>query len=550
MKHLYFLLLLLCINIQFSLAQQQTVGLFQNDSTAFNGYTLIASFDSEPAFLIDNCGLIVNSWTSSIYRPNASVYFTNQGELVRSCAVAPLFQANSPNGRIEKYDWDDNLIWSYNITDPTIQQHHDIEVLPNGNILVLAYDYKTNTETINAGRNPNVLFNELWSEKIIELQPVGNDSAVIVWEWSVWDHLVQNFDPSKSNYGDIAQHRELIDINYTALAGGNKDWIHANAIAYNPDLDQIVISARNFHEFWVIDHSTTTQEAAGHIGGNAGKGGDLLYRWGNPVTYGFEEDYEQQLHGQHNVQWIPNGYKDGGKFILYNNGLNLPQWISTVEVINPPVDASGNYTFTANQPFGPDTAEWSFESPLYSDFMSGVQRLPNGNTLICNSPYGHIMEIDTFKNTVWEYISPVKLNGIIAQGTNPGNNTLFRAERYAPNHPGLIGRTLTPTEPIEINPLPSNCVIYPNATSTSRLEELSNIRIIQNPIYSNLNIENALNQTVQVQVFNLLGQLMWEVSTNNANIQVDASRWGKGMYIVVLTSEEKGIRWKQSIIKM
>src|SRR5258708_35448465 len=60
------------------------------------------------------------------------------------------------------------------------------------------------------------------------------------------------------------------------------DWTHANAVFYNAALDQVLLSVRNFSEFWIIDHGTTTQQAAGHTGGKLGRGGDLLYRYGNP----------------------------------------------------------------------------------------------------------------------------------------------------------------------------------------------------------------------------------------------------------------------------
>jgi hypothetical protein len=58
-----------------------------------------------------------------------------------------------------------------------------------------------------------------------------------------------------------------------------------NSIDYNPDLDQIALSVKGNSEAWIIDHGTTTAQAAGHTGGRRGQGGDLLYRWGNPLTY-------------------------------------------------------------------------------------------------------------------------------------------------------------------------------------------------------------------------------------------------------------------------
>ena len=99
----------------------------------------------------------------------------------------------------------------------------------------------------------------------------------------------------------MAKHPELIDLNFrlSQVSGSayepSSDWMHSNGIDYNPELDQIVLSARNFSEVWIIDHSTTTAEAAGHGGGKSGKGGDLLYRWGNPRAWRTGTRDDQQL---------------------------------------------------------------------------------------------------------------------------------------------------------------------------------------------------------------------------------------------------------------
>jgi hypothetical protein len=80
-----------------------------------------------------------------------------------------------------------------------------------------------------------------------------------------------------------------------------------NSVSYNAKLDQILISVRSFNEFWIIDHSVTTKEAAGHTGGRSGKGGDLLYRWGNPSAYRAGKTSDQKLFAQHDAHWIPEG---------------------------------------------------------------------------------------------------------------------------------------------------------------------------------------------------------------------------------------------------
>ena len=526
------------------------MGLFQNDNTSFNGYTLIAPFNSFETYLIDNCGFVVNKWENSTYQAGAWTYLLEDGSIMRTCRVQGNFMTGGSGGRLEQYDWDDNLVWSYDIADSTQQQHHDIEILPNGNILVLSFDFRTNAEAIAAGRDPNLLQSDLWSEKIIELQPVGTDSAIIVWEWYLWDHLIQNFDNQQQNYGNIVSYPELIDLNYAGIGGAGQDWIHANSIDYNEDLDQIVISARNYHEIWVIDHSTTTAEAAGHTGGNSGKGGDILYRWGNPKTYSKDEKAEQVFFGQHDAHWIPKGYRDGGKIMVYNNGLDYDSLESRVQIIAPPVNQNGNYFFQQDSAYLPKVVDWSYTTPNYSDFVSGAQRLENGNTLICDGPLGIIIELDTLEKVVWHYVSPTGLNGNInSQGNYPSNNTLFRAERYSPFYPAFTGRTLTPTAPIELNPLPSNCVIYFPVNTEPKWQTLD-IRLIENPVTDVLRIQNTFNHTIDLKVVDMMGRVVLSDHTTDALLNYHTQNWGKGVYFIIAIDEANNTLYRQQFIKL
>jgi len=237
--------------------------------------------------------------------PGLSVYLLEDGSLLRTCRISnSIFSGGGSGGRVEKKDWNNNLLWSYDFSSSAYYQHHDIEPMPNGNILVLCWEYKSLIDVILSGRDPSSLAdNELWPSYILEVQPQGNNGINIVWEWHLWDHLVQEFDPSKPNYGIVANHPELLDINFYK-GNGKKDWLHCNSIDYNQQLDQIVIGSKTLNEFYIIDHSTTTAEAATHSGGNSGKGGDILYRWGNPESYNNGTATDQKLFGQHNVHWI------------------------------------------------------------------------------------------------------------------------------------------------------------------------------------------------------------------------------------------------------
>src|SRR5262249_17725952 len=147
----------------------------------------------------------------------------------------------------------------------------------------------------------------------------------------------------------IVAKKEELDklraIGYVGAAGpGGKpapvraDWLHCNSLSYNAEFDQIMVSSPEFNEIWIIDHSTTTAEAASHAGGRSGKGGDLLYRWGNPRAYRAGTVKDQRLFYQHNAQWIPRGFPGEGHLLVFNNGRRRPGGAhSTVDEIILPV---------------------------------------------------------------------------------------------------------------------------------------------------------------------------------------------------------------------
>ncbi len=443
----------------------RTVGLILNTNQASQGYTLFAPKHNTATYLIDNKGQVVHAWTGSKYEPGQSVYLLENGHLLRACMTrGQLGTGGGEGGRIEEYDWDDNLVWEFDFSNDQVMQHHDIEPLPNGNILLLAIEKKSYDETIAAGFDPDNLNWEIWRkgqmlpDSVFEIKPTYPSGGEIVWEWHVWDHLVQDFDPAKSNYGAVATHPELVD-----AAGIGREismfWNHMNSIDYNPNLDQIMLSVRGNSEIWVIDHSATSAEAAGHSGGKSGKGGDLLYRWGNPAAYQTGSTANQQLFDQHDAQWIEPGLPGAGNILIFSNG-NQRKY-SSVEEIVPPLEANGNYTLAAGSAFGPSGPLWHYQannpSDFFSEAISGMQRLPNGNTLIDDGVHGVFFEVTPTGQIVWVYINPVINTGPLAQdGTPPLDhrghqlNAAFKIHRYTPAYPGLVGRDLSPSGPLEI----------------------------------------------------------------------------------------------------
>ena len=305
------LLLLFCFPL-LSLAQQ-TVGLFSNQPTSYNGYTLFNSFGSTTTYLIDNCGTKVYEWNSN-YSPAASVYLLENGNLLRTNRFdSTTFSFGGSGGGIEILDSSSNVIWQYEVNSDSTLAHHDLEVLPNGNILILAIESISAQEADDYGSTINA---DRYSEMIIEVDP---STSQIVWEWHAWDHLIQDIDPSLPSYGIISEHPKRININY-AFDGTDPDWLHANSLDYNSDLDQIIINSPTFNELWIIDHSTTTAEAADSIGGFSGNGGDILYRWGDPQAYNRGDTLDQVFEFQHDAHWIPSGLPDEGKIMIFNNG--------------------------------------------------------------------------------------------------------------------------------------------------------------------------------------------------------------------------------------
>lgn len=409
------------------------VGEFWSDEEAFEGYTLFSPVISLNTFLINNSGEVVHTWESR-FKPALSVYLLENGNLIRTAfpGFNPRFWGGGIGGRVEIIDWNGTVVWEFEYTNSEHCLHHDVEFLPNGNVLMITWEYRSAAEAIAAGRNPNYLtMGQLWPDHIIEIQPTGELGGDTVWEWHAWDHLIQDFDPTKENYGVVGDHPELIDVNYgqRVLA----DWLHINSVDYNEEFDQIILSVHSFDEIWVIDHSTTTEEAAGHTGGNSGNGGDLLYRWGNPQAYRAGNEDNQKFYSQHDAQWIKPDHPGVGNILVFNNGWGRPGGdYSSVEEIVPPVDGNGNYSLQPGSAYEPEEPIWTYASENLTDFfalnLAGAQRLPNGNTLICNGPFGFFFEVTPEKEIVWEYLN---------QEPNLIDNHVFKIHRYAPDYPGL-----------------------------------------------------------------------------------------------------------------
>lgn len=454
----------------------QTTGLFFNEPEASDGYVLFAPNTSDTTFLIDKQGNVVNSWESE-HLPGLVAHLLPDGSLIRDGAPHGqdgngFINAVGAGGLFERFDWEGNKIWEFAYDSPQYLAHHDFEIMPNGNLLIIAWEYRSEAEATQAGRDPSLPGDGyLYPDKIVEVEPdYENGGGTVVWEWKVWDHLVQEFDPSKSNYygaTGVETNPQLIDINFVSTfspgGGQAEDWTHANGIDYNAELDQIVLSVREFSEIWIIDHSTTTAQAAGHSGGNYGRGGDLLYRWGNPQAYDRGSEADRKLFFQHDPRWIPDGQEGAGNITVLNNGLARPGTdFTSVEEITPPILPNGTYSLAVGAAYGPATTAWTYNGPVanFAAIISGAMRLPNGNTLITYGTNGNMTEVTPGGEEVWKYVNPFAGDQMIGPedpipplGVNDpllGTllvNFVFQAQHYAadeiaPLSPSVVGRRL------------------------------------------------------------------------------------------------------------
>ena len=436
------------------LAQDNTVGLISLKSwLADDGYTLLYPHNQSNVYLINNCGEIVHKWEGAEEtKPGNTAYLMENGNLVTtsrpSSVSGDAIWAGGGGATIEVKSWENELLSTFTLNDGNDRLHHDIEVLPSGNVLAISWESISKEDAIAAGRDSlNLPDNILWPDYVLELNP---ESGEVVWEWHAWDHLIQDYDETKANFGVVGDHPELIYINYDTH-DGDADWLHANAIDYHPEFNQIMLSIPYFNEIWVIDHTTSTEDAAGSTGGLWGQGGDLLYRWGNPMTYRAGDSTDQKLFFQHDTHWnlehISPGKVDFGKVMVFNNRVGSD--FSTVNIFDHMFDDyDGNYMIMDGQYIPADfdlTITHPSPQSMYSTGLSSFQQLVNDNYLITVGRFGYTFEITPDNEIVWEYITPLRGGAVVPQGDTllMNNNLTFRSHKYPVDFEAFDGKDLS-----------------------------------------------------------------------------------------------------------
>jgi hypothetical protein len=472
---------------------ERTVGLLSRDVRASDGYTLAKPFargaGPDPAgltyYLLNNAGNPVHQWTTPLEtRIGGFMFLRENGELVFSGDDG--FFALNPDGSVA---WEIVLDVAHGMPEE-VQRHHEIVEMPNGNMLIPAYILKTRTEAEAAGfpvtgtdscrsfgRPVPPLDNagtSLFVDNIWELAPTDPGCGFacgyeVVWRWNLWNHIVQDDDPNKPNYvDDLADHPGKVDIGYVDPAGGTcSQYVQGmwnfgryNALDYNAERDEILMSASLFNEIQVIDHGNEQS--------------DLLYRWGNPYAYGAGAPFvspgdrgDQELSFQHRAHWIAPGLPGGGHVLIFNNGQDWRQ-SSVIEVRLPAAGAT--YPWPEDgEAFDPIELVWEYDGagvPFFAPFVSSAQRLPNGNTFINQGPAGYLFEVTPGGEKVWEYVYPragyPEPPPTAEQGSS-ASLMAYRAWRYPPDYPGLAHLDLVPEDPLERYPVFRDLDIKPGS---------------------------------------------------------------------------------------
>ena len=488
MKNILFTLLALLI---------VTVTSAQN----FNGFALYNAQGSNTTYLIDESQQIAHTWNMST-ECNYTVQLKENGNIVRgtkgNTSVFSTSNIAAGAGQVQEIAPDGSIVWSFDYADNDHVSHHDL-TLVGDNVLLTAYEKKSSAELNAAGFNN--ASSEKWPTHFVELEADGNGGATIVWEWHIWDHMCQDTDPSKPNYvANISDNPELIDINM--LSGGSGDWFHVNGVDYNEDLDQIVFSSRFASEIYIIDHSTTSLEAASHSGGNSGMGGDILYRWGNPSNYGISGT-QVIVNAVHDARWITDDGRPNGGFLQVFNNSGVSNNQSAIDGIDAPWDAATNsYLRTPGQAFAPSSYTTRYECGYGSaSGQSASDRMSNGNIFVNASGgqggAGVMYEVDSIGNLIW----------------GPYNASSPKGFRYECDYPGI--------KALESYMNTSNTSCF-DVTTITENTEIKNLVLYPNPALDHI----IINDQDLKEVYNVMGVMV--ISTFDTKI--DVNHLSSGIY--------------------
>ena len=388
--------------------------------------------------LIDSAGTVLHTWESDLIAASGTTAYLREDGLLLRSGQRGFVRGFLPGSwsTVQLVEWDGTVVWEFTQqVAGSLTFHHDLKPMGNGNILVTVWEFLSvaDMEALGWQSVPNVA--GVWMEKIQELEPnLVDGSTSVVWEWALTNHLVQDQDQADANFGDVGAERGRVDINFNA-AITNGDYFHISGIDYSEERDEIVLCPNNIDELWVLDHSTTSAEAATSAGGVRGQGGELIYRWGNPAVYDFHNGPNTQgfLRRAHDPRWSVDPVSGELQLTVHNNDRvdNTPGDIeSQALALDLPLNQSGDYVINNAEPFLPQAPVVLYEQdpadPFFSTpFMGSAQRLENENILITLSLIRTLVEVDTGGNIVW------------SETINSGGTFIFKSQSYPVGYSGF-----------------------------------------------------------------------------------------------------------------
>ncbi|TXD76379.1 hypothetical protein ESW18_16675 [Algoriphagus ratkowskyi] len=347
-------------------------------------YFLVADQQNNEAHLITYEGIELFNWDLDGALGNDINLLDDGRLLVALKANNASISYGGYGGTFKMINADQTTEWEVSYSTSDYTAHHDVEYLSNGNILFQAWEELSQAEAAEQGFAANYALNP---ETIIEMNPLTQE---IVWRWNVMDHIVQDHDDSKANFGSVADNPNKVDVNYNYSSRNDGDIFHINGLTLDEETDLLYLTVNNYSEVWVLDHSTSTAEASTSTGGKYSLGGDLVYRFGNPETY--DNVGTATLNNVH----YPN-LLGTGNLLVYANNAYANQSAVIEYILSPP------YTLVAGQDNEP-TVSWSFtDSDMYSSGLGSAVRMENGNTLIAEGRDGTLWEVTATGETKWKY---------------------------------------------------------------------------------------------------------------------------------------------------
>jgi len=382
-------------------------GLTHSDSNFSGGYTLVTPIGGKNSYLIDEEGCVVHKWHVEGFQPMYGHLLPNANLLVRG---QPLVDTGTgtmePTWRtadiLLELDWNGNIIWRWE--NPAF--HHDMCRHPNGNTLAIVWDL-CDMEIARKvkGGYPSDQSARLWADpkhakfflgglgvggRPHHLKGPLSDAIVevspsgdVIHSWRAWENCDHETD-------------------YICPLEFPKEWTHCNSVKYIFD-GKVLISFRETSVVMLIDWPD----------------GNVLWKWGRDV-----------ISHQHDVTMTPEG-----NILIFDNGTHHPITPRSRVV---EVDMETNKIVWQYNP----SVVFSF----FSGHIGGCERLPNGNTLICEGQSGRVFEVTWDCKVCWEWISP-----FIHPYKTVYASMLFRAHRYAADGPELQGRQMDRSKYEDLN---------------------------------------------------------------------------------------------------